>query len=87
MPRAGSITKQMSQKNSAHLLTKQNIQCGAPRVNWDAAHLVRGKEKQMGVDWACKQNVTDIHSKSSHALDPSRTQEEGTPKRDVVKIR
>ena len=27
--------------NSAFLLAKQNIQCGAPRANWDVANLVR----------------------------------------------
>ena len=41
----------------------------------------------MEVDWAYQQNATDINSKSSHALDPSRTQEEGTTKRDVEEIR
>ena len=63
---------QVPQMNSANRLAKQNIQCGAPRANWDAAYLARGKEKKMDVDWACQQNATDIHSKSSHALDPSR---------------
>ena len=87
MPHAGSIPKQVPQKNSAHLLAKQDNQCGAPRPNWDAAHLVRSKEKKMEVDWARKQNATDIYSKNSHALDPRRKQEEGTTKRDVEKVR
>ena len=73
-------------KDSAHLLAKQDNQCRAPRPNWDAAHLVRSKEKKMEVDWPCKQNATDIYSKSSHALDPRRKQE-GTTKRDVEKVR
>ena len=87
MPHAGSIPKQVPQKNSAHLLAKQDNQCGAPRPNWDAAHLVRSKEKKMEVDWPRKQNATDIYSKNSHALDPRRKQEEGTTKRDVEKVR
>ena len=77
----------MSQKNSSHLLAKQDNQCGAPRPNWDAAHLVRSKEKKMEVDWPRKQNSTDIYSKNSHALDPRRKQEDGTTKRDVEKVR
>ena len=77
----------MPQKNSAHLLAKQDNQCGAPRPNWDAARLVRSKEKKMEVDWPRKQNATDIYSKNSHALDPRRKQEEGTTKRDVEKVR
>ena len=36
---------------------------------------------------ACQQNATDIHAKSSHALDPRRKQEEGTTNRDVEKVR
>ena len=72
--------------SSAHLWAKRNIQCGAPRANWDAAHLARCQEKKMEVVWAYQQNATDIRSKSSHALDPSRKQEEGTTKRDVEKI-
>ena len=28
-------------------------------------------KKKMEVDWACQQNTTDIHFKSSHALDPA----------------
>ena len=83
MPHAGSIPKQVPQKNSAHLLAKQDNQCGAPRPNWDAAHLVRSKEKKMEVDWPRKQNATDIYSNNSHELDPRRKQEEGTTKRDV----
>ena len=67
-------------KDSAHLLAKQDNQCGVPRPNWDAAHLVRSKEKKMEVDWPRKQNATDIYSKSSHSLDPRRKQEEGRPK-------
>ena len=59
----------------------------APRPNWDAAHLVRSKEKKMEVYWPRKQNATDIYSKNSHALDPRRKQEEGTTKRDVEKVR
>ena len=70
-----------------HIFWPKNIQCGAPRAKWDAAHSARGKEKKMEVDWACQQNATDILSKSSHALDASRKQEEGTTKRDVEKIR
>ena len=73
--------------NSAHLLAKHDNKCGAPRPNWDAAHLVRSKEKKMEVDWPRKQNATDIYSKNSHALDPRRKQEEGTTKRDVEKVR
>ena len=61
MPHAGSIPKQVPQKNSAHLLAKQDNQCGAPRPNWDAAHLVRSKEKKMEVDWPRKQNATRRH--------------------------
>ena len=79
--------KQVPQKNSAHILAKQDNQCGAPRPNWDAAYLVRSKEKNMEVDWPRKQNATDIYSKNSHALDPRRKQEEGTTKRDVEKAR
>ena len=59
----------------------------APRPNWDAAHLVRSKEKKIEMDWPRKQNATDIYSKNSHALDPRRKQEEGTTKRDVEKVR
>ena len=70
-----------------YLLAKQDNQCGAPRPNWDAAHLVRSKEKKMEVDLPRKQNATNIYSKSSHALDPRRKQEEGTTKRDVEKVR
>ena len=55
MPHAGSIPKQVPQKNSAHLFAKQNIQCGA---NWDAAHLASGKETKMEV------HANDIHSRS-----------------------
>ena len=40
--------------------------------DWDTAHIARGKEKKMEVDWPCQQNATDIHSKSCHAPDPSR---------------
>ena len=87
MPHAGSIPKQVPQKNSAHLLAKQDNQCGAPRPNWVAARLVRSKEKKMEVDWLRKQNATDIYSKNSHALDPRRKQEEGTTKRDVENVR
>ena len=87
MSHAGSIPKQVPQKNSAHLLAKQDNQCGAPRPNWDAARLVRSKEKKMEVDWPHKQNATDIYSKNSHALDPRLKQEEGTTKRDVEKVR
>ena len=87
MPHAGGIPKQVPQKNSAHLLAKQDNQCGAPRPNWDAAHLVRSKENKMEVDWPRKQNATDIYSKNSHALDPRRKQEERTTKRDVEKVR
>ena len=36
---------------------------------------------------ACQQNATDIHAKSSHALDPRPKQEEGTTNRDVEKVR
>ena len=86
MPHAGSIPKQVPQKNSAHLLAKHNNKCRAPRPNWDAAHLVRSKEKKMEVDWPRKQNAIDIYSKNSHALDPRRKQE-GTTKRDVEKVR
>ena len=68
-------------------MAKQDNQCGAPRPNWDAAHLVRSKEKKMEVDWPRKQNATDIYSKNSHALDPRRKQEERTTKRDVEKVR
>ena len=42
----------------------------ALRANWDAAHLVRVKDKKMEVDWPCQQNATDIYSQSSHALGP-----------------
>ena len=77
----------MPQKNSAHLLAKHDHQCGAPRPNWDAARLVRSKQKKMEVDWPRKQNATDIYSKNSNALDPRRKQEEGTTKRDVEKVR
>ena len=49
-------------------------------ANWDAAHLVRGKEKK--VDWAYQQNA----SKNSYALGPSRKQE-GTTKGDMEEIR
>ena len=87
MPHAGRIPKQVPEKNSAHLLAKQDNQCGAPRPNWDAAHLVRSKEKKMEVDWPRKQNAADIYSKNSHALDPRRKQEEGTTKIDVAKVR
>ena len=87
MPHAGSIPKQAPKKNSAHLLSKQDNQCGAPRANWDAAHLVRSKENKMEVGWPCQQNATDIYSKSSHVLDPRRKQEEGTTKRDEEKVR
>ena len=86
MPHAGSIPKQVPQKNSAHLLAKHDNKYGAPRPNWDAAHLVRSKEKKMEVDWPRKQNATDIYSKNSHALDRRRKQEEGTTKRDVEKV-
>ena len=41
----------------------------------------------MEVDWPRKQNATDVYSKSSHALDHRRKQEEGTTKRDVEKVR
>ena len=41
----------------------------------------------MEVDWAYQHNATDIHSKSSHALDPRRKLEEGAPKRDLEKVR
>ena len=41
----------------------------------------------MEVDWGCQENATDIHSKSSHAVDSSRVQKEGMTKRDVEKIR
>ena len=51
MPHAESIRKQVTQKNS-DLLDKPNIQCGARRANWDAAHLASGKEKKTDVDWA-----------------------------------
>ena len=87
MPHAGSIPKQVPQKNSAHLLAKHDNQCIDPRQNWDAARLVRSKEKKMEVDWPRKQNATDIYSKNSHALDPRRKQEEGKTKRDVEKVR
>ena len=80
MPHAGSIPKQVPQKNSAHLLAKQDNQCGAPRPNWDAAHLVRSKEKKMEVDWPRKQNASDIYSKNSHALDPAGNRRRGRPK-------
>ena len=63
------------------------LKCGARRANWGAAHLARGKYNNMEVDLACQQNVTDVHYKSSHALDPRRKQEEGTAKRDVEKVR
>ena len=51
------------------------------------AHLVRGKEKQMEMEWPCEQNATDINSKSSHALDPRRKLEAGTTKRDAENVR
>ena len=41
----------------------------------------------MEVDWGCQQNATDIHSKSSHALNPLRKQDEGTTQSDVEEIR
>ena len=87
MPHAGRIPKQVPQKNSAHLLAKQDNQCRAPRPNWDAARLVRSKEEKMEVDWPRKHNATGIYSKNSHALEPRRKQEEGTTKRDVEKVR
>ena len=87
MPHAGSIPKQVPQENSAHLLAKHDNQCGAPRTNWDAAHLVRSKEKKMEVDWPRKQYATDIYSKNSHALDPRRKREEGPTKREAEKVR
>ena len=37
--------------------------------------------------WRWIGHVNRIHSKSSHALDPRRKQEEGTTKRDVEKVR
>ena len=40
----------MPSKNSAHLLTKRNIQCEAPRAKWDVVHIDRGKENTMEVD-------------------------------------
>ena len=87
MSHAGSIPKHVPQKNSAHILAKQDNQCGAPRPNCDAAHLVRSKEKKMEVDCPRKQNATGIYSKNNHALDPRRKQEEGTTKRYVEKVR
>ena len=80
MPNAGSITKQVYPKNSAHILAKQNIQCGAPRTKWDAVHLASCKEKKIEVDWAYQQNATDIHSKSSHALGTAGNRRKGRPK-------
>ena len=63
MPHAGSIPKQVPWKNSARLLAKQDNQCGAPLANWDAAHLVRSKEKKMEADcvifFRCTHKVRD----------------------------
>ena len=41
-------------------MAKLNIQWVTPQTNWDAAHMVRVKEKKMEVDWQCQQNATDI---------------------------
>ena len=46
----GSIPKQVPKMNSAHLLAKRNSRCRSPRANWDAGHLVWGREMNMEVD-------------------------------------
>ena len=56
-----------------HIFGQQDNQCGAPRANWDPAHIVRSKEITMEWIGHVKQNTSDIYSKSSHALDPPET--------------
>ena len=40
----------MPWENNMYILAKQDIQCGASRVNWNDARLVRDKTKRMKVD-------------------------------------